>query len=133
MTDSAQEEKRAFLRVPFTTEVLIKTAAGVIRSTTEIDIGLKGLRIPVEQTPPPAGTPCEVKITLHASEPAVVIEAAGAVVRSGPESLAVEFEELDLDSYHHLRQLITSNAADPEQADREFAAHWGLRRPRPKQ
>jgi hypothetical protein len=129
MTDSPQREKRAFVRVPFRTEVLIKTATAAIRSTAEIDVGLRGLRVPIEQAPPPAGAPCKVTITLHTSEPGVVIEASGVVVRSGPGSLAVEFAELDLDSYQHLRQLIISNAADPEQADSEFAAHWGLRKP----
>ncbi len=44
-------------------------------------------------------------------------------------SLAVEFTELDPDSYNHLRRLILSNAKDPEKAEQEFESHWGIRRP----
>jgi PilZ domain-containing protein len=121
-------EKREFIRVPFATEVEVQAGDRTIGSTSEIDISLNGLRLSTDRDVPPAGTPCWARIVLRAFEERVVIQAKGTVSRTGPGSLAIEFTELDLDSYHHLRQLILNNAADPERADREFAAHWGIRR-----
>jgi len=128
MTDQANE-KREFIRVPFNTEVEIQTQGRTITSRAPIDISMTGLRLAIEQSVPPAGASCNVKIILAASEPRVVIEAQGTVIRSGTGSLAVTFTELDLDSYHHLRQLIMNNTDEPERAEREFISHWGIRRP----
>lgn len=122
-------EKREFIRVPFNTEVEIQVQGRTIKSKTGIDISMTGLRLTIEQSVPLAGVACGVKIILAASEPRVVIETQGTVIRSGPGSLAVTFTELDLDSYHHLRQLIMNNTDEPERAEREFVSHWGIRRP----
>jgi hypothetical protein len=130
MTDQPNE-KREFIRVPFNTEVEIEVQGLTIKSRAPIDVSMTGLRLAIEQSVPPAGASCGVKIILAASEPRVIIEAQGAVIRSGPGSLAVTFTELDLDSYHHLRQLILNNTDEPERAEREFISHWGIRRPRP--
>jgi hypothetical protein len=128
---SGSRDKREFIRVPFTTEVQVRTGSGAIESTSGINISLGGLRLSTGRPIPPAESPCDVKIILRASDEPVVIQAKGKVARCGPGSLAVEFTELDFDSYHHLRLLIVNNAADPDRADREFAAHWGIRRPIP--
>jgi c-di-GMP-binding flagellar brake protein YcgR len=124
-------ERREFIRVPFNTEVEIQAEGLTVRSGTGIDICMTGLRLTVEHAVPPAGATCGVKIILAASEPRVVIEARGTIVRSDPGSLSVTFLELDLDSYHHLRQLILNNTDEPKRAEREFFSHWGIRRPRP--
>jgi len=128
MTSEAGE-KREFLRVPFNTEVEVLTGDRAFRSMDQIDLSLKGLRMKVDQEIPAAGASCRVSIMLSASERPVIIQADGTVVRSGKGSLAVEFTSLDPDSYHHLRQVIINNAADPERAEQEFLAHWGIRRP----
>lgn len=123
------QEKRAFMRVPFTTAVEIRTDDRTIGSTSGINVSLNGLRLATDQAVPAEGSSCTVKIFLRASEHREVIEAEGTVVRSRQGSLAVEFRGLDLDSYHHLRQLIISNTDDPGRAEREFDAHRGIRRP----
>ena len=124
------QEKREFLRVSFTTEVEVRTDDRTFGSSSGINISLNGLKLATDQPVPEEGSPCSVKIMLRAFEHQVVIETHGRVARSGQGTLAVEFIDLDLDSYHHLRQLIISNADDPGRAEREFDAHWGIRRPR---
>ena len=124
------QEKREFLRVPFTTEVEVRTDDRTFGSSSGINISLNGLRLATEQPAPEEGSPCSVKIILRAFEHEVIIEAHGRVARSGQGTLAVEFIDLDLDSYLHLRQLIISNADDPERAEQEFDTHWGIRRTR---
>jgi hypothetical protein len=70
-----------------------------------------------------------VRIALGGSENPVIIDAKGKLVRSQEGSMAVEFTELDIDSYHHLQLVIVNNADDPERAEQEFSAHWGIRKP----
>jgi hypothetical protein len=123
------EEKREFVRVPFTTEVEVRIGERTIRSLSGINISLSGLHLATDQAFPVAGTPCRVTILLKASEESVAIQAEGTVIRSGAGGLAIEFTALDPDSYHHLRRLIINNAGDPDRAEQEFIAHWGIRRP----
>ena len=125
-----RQEKREFIRVPFATEVEIRFGDQSFRSSSGINISLNGLRVAAERPVPEAEGPCSVKILLKAFDHQVVIEALGRVVRAGMGHLAVEFTELDPDSYFHLRQLIVNNVDDPARAEEEFDAHWGIRRPR---
>jgi len=124
------DEKRGFIRVPFCTEVHVQAQGVIILSCEGIDLSLNGIRLATSNATPAAGTSCRVKIFLQASGDPLIIEAKGEMIRSGPGIAAIEFKELDLDSYNHLRQLILNNTDDPEKAELEFIAHWGIREPR---
>ncbi len=126
--DMQPQEKREFIRIPFSTEVEIRIGEQVFKSSSGINISLTGLRAATEQPVPESGS-CSVRILLTAFDHQVVIEASGRIARTGTGYVAVEFTELDPDSYLHLRQLIISNADDPVRAEEEFDAHWGIRRP----
>ena len=123
-------EKRGFIRVPFNTEVQVRAQGFAIRSQEGINISMSGLRLFTRDAIPPADTPCHVTIQLGGSDFPVIIEAQGKTVRSAEGSMAVKFTELDPDSYHHLRQVIINNTDDPERAEQEMSAHWGIRKPR---
>jgi hypothetical protein len=123
-------EKRGFSRVPFHAEVEVRVEGRSIRSQEKIDISMSGIRLSTREAVPPAETPCQVTIVLGGPENPITIDARGTIVRTQEGSLAAEFAELDLDSYHHLQQLIVNNADDPERAEQEFSAHWGIRKPR---
>ena len=127
------EEKRGFMRVPFSTEVEIKAGDHTIRSTSGINISLSGLCLSTEEPTPLAGDACSVKISLGEPDHRVTIKAKGSVIRTGAGQVVVQFSELDFASYHHLRQLIIYNVDDPEQAEREFSSHWEIRRPAPRE
>lgn len=120
-------ERREFVRIAFNAAVEIRTPDGMIRTDAGFDVSLNGLRVPADGRTPAEGTPCTVRILLKASRQELPIEARGTVVRSGPGSVAVQFTELDLDSYQHLRQLILCNTGEPEKAEQEFLSHWGIR------
>lgn len=124
-------DKRGFSRVPFNTEVEVHLQGRTIRSCDGVDLSMSGIRLAVGDENPVACSSCRVKIVLRALENGLLIEANGRVIRSEPGSLAIEFSELDPDSYYHLRQLILNNAVDPEKAEKEFTAHWGIRPPVP--
>lgn len=122
-----KDDKRGFIRVPFNTEVEVLAQGRAIRSRKGIDISMSGLRLSTGDAVPAEGSPCEVTIILEALENRVLVKAGGKVIRSEPGSLAVEFTELDLDSYCHLRQVILYNTDEPGKSERELAAHWGIR------
>ena len=123
-------EKRGFSRVPFNTQIEVRAKGRLIRSQEGVNISMRGILLTTAEAIPPAETPCQVTIVLGGTEHPVIIDAKGTMVRSQEGSLAVEFTELDLDSYHQLQRLIVNNADDPERAEQEFAAHWGIRKPR---
>ena len=120
-------DRRGFIRVPFRTEVAVRVGDRIIRANTEINVSMGGLHMMSDDALPAPGVPCRVSIMLSSFENKLLIEADGKVIRSEPGSLAVEFTQLDLDSYHHLRQLIINNTDEPEKAEQEFASHWGIR------
>ncbi len=124
-----EKDRREFIRVPFRTEVSVRTADRTLWSNSTLDISLNGLRIATTEAPPQEGAACEIEIVLSDADPPVLIEARGNIVRPEPGILAVHLTELDMESYDHLRQLILNNAADPDRAEKEFAAHWGIRKP----
>jgi hypothetical protein len=123
-------EKRGFIRVPFNTTVEVRVPGRVIRSQEGINISMSGVRLSTPEVIRPAKVPCQVTINLGGSESPIRIDAMGTTIRSRAGSLAVKFIDLDLDSYQHLRQLIVNNTDDPDRAEQEFAAHWGIRKPR---
>jgi hypothetical protein len=123
------KEKREFIRVPFAAQVEIQAQGLTIRSESSIDICMNGIRFMAEQTPVVPGAACGIKIFLSGAEPGLIIEARGTVVRSDAEGLAVTFAELDIEGYQYLRQIILNNADDAGRAEREIAAHWGIRKP----
>lgn len=121
-------DRRGFIRIPFNTEAKVTACGKTVRSRDGIDISMSGLRIQCEgQQDFVVGSPCEVRIVLSAAEDSATIEAKGKIVRSDSTCLGIQFMEIDLDSYQHLRQLILHNTAEPERAEQEFYAHWGIR------
>lgn len=122
------EEKREFIRVPFKVDTAVRTVDRTIWSSNTLDISMNGIRVATTETIPDEGTLCEIEIVLSESPAPVIIEARGSIVRSAAGTLAVHFSEIDIDSYDHLQQLILNNAKDPERAEQEFQAHWGIRK-----
>jgi hypothetical protein len=127
--DESAQDRREFIRVPFKAEVSVRTADRTLWANSTLDISLNGIRIASSEQPLPEGTACEIEIVLADADPAVIIEARGTVVRPEAGILAIRLTELDIESYTHLRQLILNNAVDPEKAEREFDAHWDIRKP----
>ncbi len=121
-------EKREFIRIFFNAEAEVLLDGHSIRSDRGINVSMGGLHLTTAESAP-AGASCRAVIRLHKESHPITIQIDGTIVRSAPGSLAVEFTRLDLESYHHLRRLIQLNTDDPEKAEEEFVAHWGIRRP----
>jgi len=119
-----QKNKREFTRA------LIHMKATLTRGEKRIDgwvkdVSMRGLFFLGEEYFPEK-TECLVELCLsgHAQR----ISAKGRVVRLFADGLGVEFTEIDLDSFHHLRNLVRMNASDVSRIETEFMSHLGLKR-----
>lgn len=94
------------------------------------DLSLSGLQLSVDAKLA-EGQSCEVTLVLRGGEPPVRITAKGTVIRCKPGHLALEFAEIDDESYAHLRKLVLVNADDPAQVEDELESSVGIKRQRP--
>lgn len=121
------EEHREFTRISNSIDVDV-TSDGKVLSGHTRDVSLKGAFVRVGAELPP-NTPCTLVLYLDSRESEARVEANGRVVRSIGDGMAIEIKELiGVDSYWHLRNLVTYNAEDVERVEEEFAMHRGLRR-----
>jgi hypothetical protein len=123
-------EQREFLRVPFATKVEFRIGERLYSSNRSINVSMRGVCVSFDGNGPAQGSSCAVRIHLEAGPAQEIIEARGWVVRSEAGTIAAEFTEIDLESYYHLQRLIVQNADDPDRAEKELCAHWGILRPR---
>ena len=80
------------------------------------DISLKGLAVPHVPGLQP-GARCTVTIS---PGPGVLVNIESVAVRSDDEAAALEFQEMDADSFYHLRRLVQLHSKDPDSIDREL-------------
>lgn len=113
------KDRRRFSRVPFKTEVEVLFERRRLAAKNLKDISLKGLYV-VAPERPPVGEICQVKVKLTGAEPPVELIFTGEVVRHGPDGFAIVVTETDLESFAHLRKLLSYNLADPEKIEAEL-------------
>lgn len=126
MTDVPMPHRREFSRVPVHLRAEVTLDGGTRLDGTMENLSLKGgfLRTAGQAAD---GTPCDVRLHLEGTE--VEVHAQGRVVRPGPGGVAIQFLEIvGIDSLEHLRNLIRFNTHDPDQVEREFHDHLGLKR-----
>ena len=113
--------RRRRTRVTFHTRVDIQSTGARIMEVESRDLSHKGLSL-VGDLPLKAGQGCSLVVHLSVEgEDAPVLRMEGRVVRADREGAAIDFVSMDAETYRHLRNLVILNAADPEQAEREFA------------
>jgi hypothetical protein len=112
------DEKRKFSRVPFLIKVKVNWRDKQI--TGEIgNLSLRGMFI---QMPPtiPMGESLVVNLQLTGDSSDLKVSIGGKVVRDTPEGIGIEFEQIDLDSFIHLRNIVAYNSGNADHIDEEF-------------
>lgn len=112
------EERRNFSRVDFSVSALLQ-ADGVALKGEVKDLSLRGLYLETEEQLP-VGTPVEITIYLSASPDPVVINVSGSVARLVEGGVGCTFEKMDVDSFAHLRSIISYHAGDESKVMSEF-------------
>jgi len=117
---------REFTRSRVTVEVELEASEQRISGSTR-DVSMSGLYLWGERRVP-AGAPCRVHMLVGGDRSGIRVDARGRVARVDAEGMAVSFEEVSLEGFQHLKQLVLLNSPDPDAALDEIAQHHGLRR-----
>ena len=112
-------EKRKFSRVPFHIEAEINVNGSNFKGEVE-NLSLKGMLVHIDDHLLELGTPLTMIINLTGVNSNLSINLKGRVVRVNQEGIGIFFEEIDLDSFIHLKNIIDYNVADPEKVKEEF-------------
>lgn len=126
---SGNEEHREFTRVPIKVWVEIRAGDCVFKTHETHDLSMTGISLKQLDTPLAVDTVCDVSVFLEGVEPPIHVDMKGRVGRSTDQELAVEFKEIDLESYEHLTNLVRYNShQDAETVDKELGEHTGIKR-----
>ncbi|GBF34289.1 hypothetical protein DCCM_3401 [Desulfocucumis palustris] len=111
-------EKRKFTRVPFRVEASVKYKDMECRGEVE-NLSLRGmfLRMPEKIS---LGECVDITILLAGDTSKLTIDLKGKVARTDPDGIGIKFQEIDLDSFVHLKNIVTYNSGDAEKIMQEF-------------
>jgi hypothetical protein len=111
-------EKRNTIRVPFHVRSVIKHADKIIEGEV-VNLSTGGMLFSTKDAIA-AGETVQISIFLYGSSSHLTLNITGTVVRQTKESIAIKFTELDLDSFIHLKNIVSHNATDDEKAAKDF-------------
>ena len=112
-------EQRKNFRVPFKAIACLwppKQDAKEIRCDKIRDISLKGIYC-YSDIKLSVGTTCEMELHVTDSNSKLVLFFKVRVVRTDESGMKVQFEEMDLDSFFSLKDILDCNIGNPEQID----------------
>jgi hypothetical protein len=121
------EQRREFTRVASHLTVELESDSGKRLASPARDVAMSGVYVDAAW-PGEVGDPCRVTIFLEGDGGIPPLTALGRVVRVEPEGTAVDFTELSLDAYEHLKNLVRLNSDNIEQVEAELRSHLGIRR-----
>jgi len=111
-------ERRKNRRVPF--QVIATVHTDQISTKGMVDnLSMKGMFLTTMDTLS-GDSPLEISIILSGSSSFLSIKLKGRVVRQTEAGIAIEFQEMDLDSFTHLRNIIAQNTDDADAAYAEY-------------
>ena len=116
------EDKRHFSRVGFKVSALLQSDGVVLKGEVK-DVSLRGMYLVTEEVLP-VGAPVEITIYLSSTEPPIAINVTGEVARLVPGGIGCAFDKMDVDSFTHLRSIISYQGGDESKAMAEFANYF---------
>jgi hypothetical protein len=125
MTDFSNQ--REFTRVPVHIWGTFREGRRELVTTEITSLSLRGCYAPTFLGLPEGE---EHRLTLFTEDDAQSIRftVKARVVRSDRDGMGIEFTEMPLESYDHLRKMVLLNASDPDRVEKEFRDHLGLKR-----
>lgn len=121
-TGVIMQDKRHFSRVNFKVSALLQSDGVALKGEVK-DVSLRGIYVETEELLP-IGSPVEITIYLSTSEPPIVINVTGVVARLVPGGIGCAFDKMDIDSFTHLRSVISYQGGDESRAMAEFADYF---------
>ncbi len=114
--------RRRYTRVPFKVkaEVTISGSGYTVDKINDLAVG--GCLLPIAEKQK-IGAHCEVRIILSGTSSELSVKAAGEIVRSDPQWVAIKFTQVDDDSFFHLQNIVRYNSSDPDMIEKEILDH----------
>ncbi len=112
-------DRRRTTRVTFTATATLRFEDAEYPNCATENLSTKGVFI-TGITGRSKGEECGVELRLAGASSDLVLRMQGRVVRCQEEGIAIQFEEVDLDSFYHLKNIVYYNTKDPDAVDREF-------------
>ncbi len=112
-------EKRKSSRVEFDINAMVKYDNNVVEGMVR-DLSLRGLFVETDKSIP-IGTRVTIVVSLQGSTSDLTVNVTGSVVRHESDGFAIHFEEMDLDSFVHIRNIVAYNEGDADRVREEFA------------
>jgi len=111
-------EKRVFSRILFQAEAVVEYGGETIKGQVE-NLSLNGMFLKTHEKIS-QDEAVEIKIFLSGASSDLSINLRGAVVRLDSDGVAIQFKEMDLDSFVHLKNILTYNRGDESEVMEEF-------------
>lgn len=109
---------RNFSRVNFTIDALLTQADKTIKGEVK-NVSLQGIFVETDDKLD-AALPLDITFQLSGADPDTAIKATGSVVRMEDNGIALKFTKLDVDSFAHLRNIVSYQYGDGDKIIGEF-------------
>ena len=114
-------EKRKSTRVPFQTSADLKFSDASYSKCETANLSIKGVSV-LGITGHQVGEQCFLSLALSGSTSELRLEMKGEIVRIEENSIALQFTDIDLDSFYHLKNIIYYNSEDPDSLQSELTS-----------
>lgn len=127
MKNKANRNLREFTRIPINVRVEVNDGKLAFKANKTVDLSMKGISLQADHILP-VKTRCTVSIILGDGDMGINIEVRGRIKRSSGSDMAIEFMEIDLDSYEYLQNLVMHNSHSfHDEVEEEIHNHLGLK------
>ena len=113
------EERRENTRVNFHTTATLKFPDNSFENCETRDLSVKGVFV-LDVTDQEVGDECDVELFLSGGTSDLALRMRGEVVRSQDEGVAINFYEVDLDSFYHLKNIVYYNSENPDELEENY-------------
>ena len=113
------QDRRNFSRVEFTVSALLQSDGVAFKGEVK-DLSLHGVYLETQEVLP-VGTAVEITIYLTSSADPIVINVSGTVARLVPGGIGCAFDKMDVESFAHLRSIISYQGGDESRVMAELA------------
>ena len=123
-------DKRTVARIPLKTKALVRHGGTTIIGAIQ-DLSLGGIFLKSSKTLK-TKEPVKVEILFSGTSSQLSIILDGVVTRNTPKTMAINFQNMDTDSFFHLRNLISYTTDDISKVKAEFDKFSGKKTTRKK-
>lgn len=119
---AAEKNRRHLTRISFHAQIEIFFMNRKVAEAETENLSIKGVLLKSKELK--EGDRCQVVINLPGEQGAPKLEIEGVVVRSKKSGEnAILFETMELETFTHLKNIISWNDGDPDKIQKEFVDH----------